>query len=95
MELPQLFGDGLKSDILGKLYGSKVQTLTFLGRKEPEYYAFAEASARAIQEFESPEDVCRQYLYRCQLETDAGQFQAAWEYLVRGDGLPRGASQPR
>lgn len=95
VELPQLFGDGLKSDILGKLYGSKVQTLTFLGRKEPEYYAFArEASARAIQEFESPEDVCRQYLYRCQLETDAGQFQAAWEYLVRGTAYREGPLSP-
>lgn len=85
IELPQLFAEGLKSDVLGKLYGNRVQILTFLARKDPEWYELArETSDRAIQEFEAPDDICRQYLYRCQLETDAGDFQAAWRSLVRG-----------
>ena len=52
-----------------------VQILTFLARKDPEWYELARETSTGVQEFEAPDDICRQYLYRCQLETDAGDFR--------------------
>lgn len=75
-------------DQLAKALGTKTQLLTLLLRNNPKYYAEAiECSNSAIKEFDSKDDICRQYLYRVQLETEYGKYDSALEYLAKAVGL--------
>ncbi len=96
--LPSSFPTNLQSMNLGKLYGSKLQSLTMAARKSPEcYHEARRISQRALQEFSSQEDLKRQHLYRSHLELAAGDFSAAWNHLLNGAGdapnNPRGLAQ--
>ncbi len=73
---------------LAKALGTRVQIKGFLLRQHPEYYPSACAdSDRAIEEFDSENEKRRQYLYRVHLETEAGQYEPAFCWLLRAAGM--------
>jgi len=72
------------SDLLGALYGTRLQAHVFAGRRNPAHYAQARLdSDDAMATFVGSQDLDRQYLYRCHLETDAGELMAALGWLAR------------
>ncbi len=78
-----------KADLLGRIYGTRLQAYIFAGHREEEYFSLArEDSERAIQAFTNPQDIDRQYLYRCHLETDAGKLLEALRFLGRAMHIP-------
>ncbi|WP_066635985.1 hypothetical protein [Desulfolucanica intricata] len=82
--LPQVFGENLRSDFKGKVLGCRLQAYTMLGRSNPDNYHSARADSElAIAEFEKFEDLARQYLYRCQIETDCGNYAGALDWLAK------------
>lgn len=92
-ELLSIYHEDVKYDELGKALGTKVQIYTFLVRLHKEYYLKAvEASQNAIREFVSDSDIDRQYLYRVNLETEAGKYDEALQYLYRANKLEEDAS---
>jgi tetratricopeptide (TPR) repeat protein len=73
-------------DLRGKALGTLVQSETLAYLTEPNSSRLAQARAysdEAIAEFSSAYDRVRQYQYRCQLETVAGNFDEARQYLSR------------
>ncbi|WP_449241540.1 hypothetical protein [Desulfoscipio gibsoniae] len=57
----------------------------FKGRLNPAYYRLARnESDAALEEFTGFNDRSRHYMYRCHIETDAGNFKEALYYLSRG-----------
>ncbi|ACV63724.1 hypothetical protein Dtox_2970 [Desulfofarcimen acetoxidans DSM 771] len=86
--LPQVFGEGFKSDFKGKVLGCRLQAYAFLGRGDPDYYQRARYdSDLAIAEFEKWDDLARHYLYRCYIETDSGNYADALDWLAKSLGL--------
>lgn len=78
----------LRSDVLGRALGTGLQAATMAARREPALYDVArDLSERALQEFESVSDRQRQWGYRAQLETDAGQWASARQYLALSLGV--------
>jgi tetratricopeptide (TPR) repeat protein len=74
-----------KSDLIGKVYGNRLQSYCFLGRTDPKYYQKArEDSDKALEEFELFDDLSRHYLYRCHIESDDGKLENAISYLAMG-----------
>lgn len=90
-EALELTGDGeepIRFVELAKALGTRVQIKGFLLRHHPESYLSAcEDSDRAIDEFHSENEKRRQYLYRVHLETEAGQFDRAFDWLLRAAGM--------
>lgn len=79
----------LRSDVLGRALGTALQAATMAARRDPTLYDLARTlSERALPEFESLQDRKRQWGYRAQLETDAGRWAEAREYLALSIGLP-------
>lgn len=77
---------------LGKALGTRLQIKTFMLRFNKEYYRSAvDDSNEAIENFPSPDDKERQYLYRAQLETEYGDFDKALSFLELAVGLSKGA----
>jgi hypothetical protein len=84
--LPGVFPGRVRSDLHGRALGTWLQSETLAGlcREDPARLDGARAlSERAIDEFPAEADKERQYQYRCQLETAAGDFAAARRYLAR------------
>lgn len=90
-----LYKEDIKYDELGKALGTQVQIETslfrLLGKDYNNYKAAAAHSDEAVHEFISHSDICRQYLYRVQLETEAGQYDRAYKYLCLANGLKENA----
>ena len=74
----------LKSELLGKVYGVKLEAYINLLNDAPELFADAlKTSELAISEFSEKADLNRQYQYRCLLMTTAGKTEAAMECLMK------------
>ena len=83
--LPGVFTEPIKSDIRGKILGNRLQALMFKGRSDYSCYELARRdSDAALVEFENFSDKSRHFIYRCHIETDAGDIQAALKYLAYG-----------
>lgn len=83
--LPGVFPDSIKSDLKGKILGNRLQAYMFKGRLDPASYRLAQRdSDAALDQFTSAHDLSRHYMYRCHIETDAGNFQDALHYLALG-----------
>lgn len=79
-----LMTKGMKSDILGKVAGTRLQARIFLGRDNHLQYEQARIdSETALNEFNERDDQTRQYQYRSQLECDAGESHTSFAWLVR------------
>lgn len=80
-------GTEAKSELLGKVYGVRLEAFLNLISEKPEYFSKAlEASDAAIAEFSLPEDLRRQYQYRCQLMVEARMVEESIESLIRSFG---------
>lgn len=80
---PQVFPARVRSDLRAKALGTWLQTEIYAGASEPKRLATArELSQECIAEFSTPGDKERQYQYRCQLETVAGDFATARKFLA-------------
>ena len=72
------------ADVLGTIYGTRLQAHLFAARRDPSRYERARSdSVAAIKAFLGVQDLERQYLYRCHLETDAGELDVALAWLGR------------
>ena len=92
-ELLSLYREDVKYDELAKALGTQVQIDAFLLRSEKGRYEEAvRRSDEAIAEFVRSEDICRQYNYRVQLETEAECYDRAYEFLCRAYGLEKNAA---
>lgn len=79
-----IFPDEVRSDGRGKALGTRMQAEMLLGLFDPSHFRTArEYSEAAITEFAGASDRNRQYQYRCQLETYAGDHAAAKRFLAR------------
>lgn len=77
-------GKTQQSDLLGKVYGVRLEAYINLLHDHPEYYEAAlETSDLAIAEFSKPFDLHRQYQYRCLLHVTAGKENEALESLLK------------
>jgi hypothetical protein len=82
--LPEVFPEGVRSDLRGMALGTWVQAEMYAGLSDPCRLEQARViSDQAIDEFSDPDDKERQYQYRCQLETYAGQLSTAREFLAK------------
>ena len=84
--LPEVFPDRVRSDLHGRALGTWLQSeiLGGLCRGDSTRFDWArELSEKAIDEFPAEADKERQYQYRSQLETAAGNFGEARRYLAR------------
>lgn len=81
---PELYPKDIHSDLRAKALGTRLQSEMLSGRLAGERLARARGlSDDAVAEFKDEDDKQRQYQYRCQLETLAGEFALAREYLGR------------
>ncbi len=86
--LPQVFNSPVRSDLRGKALGTWLQSEIKRGLVDPSRFAIARGiSEQAIEEFSNVADKQRQYQYRCQLETAAGELKEARKYLSQSLGL--------
>lgn len=80
--------DNLKSDILGKALGTRLQSNTMILRKENDLYELIiEDSIAALKEFSRSGDIQRQYQYRSQVEYEAGNYTQALKYLFKVNNM--------
>lgn len=81
--LPGIAATTIRSELLGKILGTLLQSEIYRGWDSPERLATArDLSDRALQEFTLPEDTNRQRQYRAQLEATAGNFDEACRQLA-------------
>ena len=74
-------------DALAGALAARTQVIAFLLRGKPELYDEGVLnSEEAIAEFVEYRDKKRQYLYRVLLETEAGNYDKAYEYLCKAVG---------
>ena len=72
-----------KSDLLGKVYGIRLEAYTNLLYDHPEYFRQAlDTSNLALEEFTKAFDLHRQYQYRCLMFTTAGKEREALDSLL-------------
>lgn len=77
-------GDSLRSDNWGKAIGTRLQAKIMLIRKDTGLIDSARSdSDGAILHFANEQDKKRQYQYRSQLECEAGEFAASFEWLAK------------
>ena len=82
--LPEVFPQSIRAQLKGKALGTWLQSELYASSLEPNRLHKARGlSALCIEEFTLPEDKAIQYQYRCQLETIAGDFATAREYLAK------------
>jgi tetratricopeptide (TPR) repeat protein len=85
---PEVFPERVCSELRGKALGTWLQSEIYAASYDPKRLVKAkEINEQAIEEFPTSSDKERQYQYRCQLETMAGEFQVAREYLAESLGL--------
>ncbi|MBO6940938.1 MAG: hypothetical protein JJ863_38540 [Deltaproteobacteria bacterium] len=81
--LPTVFPERIGSDQRARALGTALQAEMYRGLLEPEHLSKArELSDAALSEFEAPSDIAQQHQYRAQLETYAGDFDAALAHLA-------------
>lgn len=81
--LGEVYND-IKSDLMGKALGTRLQAKTFLIRDNAKLLSKARVdSDRAIVEFMHVSDITRQYQYRCEVECEGGNYQEAVNYLCK------------
>lgn len=86
--LPGIFPERVHSENAGKALGTWLQSEMYAGLSDAARLDFARTlSERAIAEFFVDDDKKRQYQYRCQLETIAGQLGEARKWLAESLGL--------
>ena len=74
----------IKSDLMGKVLGTKLQSRTFMIRSDPSQLNRArEDSDKAISEFMSSSDIMRQYQYRSMIECEGKNYSSAVNYLCK------------
>lgn len=74
----------IKSDLMGKALGTRLQGRTFMIRKDrEELYKAQKDSDKAIKEFMHSSDIMRQYQYRSMVECEGGNYQKALNYLCK------------
>lgn len=79
---------GMKSDLRGKVLGTRFQARIFRVRFNPQEVQLArEDFDSAVAEFAADPDKKRQYQYRAQLECEAGNFQESLAWLGKSFGL--------
>jgi hypothetical protein len=77
-----IISDDMKSTIKGKVLGTRLQARMFLIRSDRQQLELArQDSDLALDEFTAQSDVYRQYQYRSQIESEAGEPQEALEWL--------------
>ncbi|MDM5326756.1 hypothetical protein [Neobacillus sp. CF12] len=77
-----IISDDMKSTIKGKVLGTRLQARMFLIRSDREQLELARHdSDQALEEFTAQSDVNRQYQYRSQIESEAGEPVSALEWL--------------
>lgn len=77
-----------RSELLGKVYGVRLEAYTNLLREHPEYASQAlEVSDLAIAEFTKPYDISRQHQYRCLLFVTIGEAEKALGSLLKAYNL--------
>ena len=77
--------DDIKSDQLGKMYGTHVQTAVNLFNQGLVSYEYVrKISNLSIKCFSHKNDICRQFQYLAALETSAGNIDTALECLNKG-----------
>ncbi|WP_078427978.1 hypothetical protein [Alkalihalobacterium alkalinitrilicum] len=77
-----LFSEDMKSNLKGKVLGTRLQARSFLIREDREQIVLARKdSDDAIEEFSTQSDLNRQYQYRCQIECEAKEPIEALKWL--------------
>jgi hypothetical protein len=85
--MPGVFPERVRSYDLASAFGTWLQAEMLAGIADPARLARArELNEKAIQEFTSEGDRSRQYQYRSQIETLAGDYSAARGFLARSIG---------
>ena len=85
--LPDVFPATVRSERRGRALGTWLQAECMAGLAQPERLVRARTiSDEALEEFSAPGERARQYQYRCQLETWAGDPERARHYLALGIG---------
>lgn len=73
----------IKSDMLGKAYGTRLQARTFLINKDKSQENKArEDSENAINWFTMESDKSQQLQYRSQIECESGNYKEALDYII-------------
>ncbi|MCK5945522.1 MAG: hypothetical protein KAI24_26265 [Planctomycetes bacterium] len=87
--LPEHFSAGVRSKRRGEALGTALQAEAYRCLAESDSFDSArELSDLALEEFDQSDDRTRQMQYRCQLETMAGEFDTARQWLCRSMGIP-------
>lgn len=77
-----IISDDMKSTIKGKVLGTRLQARLFLIRSDRQQLELSRLdSNEALEEFTAQSDVNRQYQYRSQIESEAGEPVLALEWL--------------
>lgn len=85
---PDVFPEQIRSQLRGEALGTWLQAEIYAAATESNRLNKArELSDICIAEFTTPGDKAIQYQYRCHLETLAGDFKQAKEYLVKSFGI--------
>ena len=85
--------DNFKYGELGKIYGNMTQAYTMKFAHGDDCYAEAlKYSELAMKEFAGKDDIQRQLFYRVKLETFAGKFDLAYDYLLKAYELDEGTT---
>lgn len=88
--LPGVFPERVRSMHRGMALGTKLQSEMFAGLSEPIRLDEARRlNDMAIDEFSSESDRLRQYQYRCQIETFAGNIGSARAWLAKSLGTDK------
>ena len=83
----------MKSDIRGKVLGTRLQARLFLVKNDPNQLSLARKdSDNAISEFAKVADVNRQYQYRCRIEYESGNPTEALGWLFKSHSLEKSDS---
>lgn len=82
------FEKEMRSELKGKILGTKLQASFMAARKDRDFYLKArEDSNQAIKEFTDSHDLRRQFQYRAQIECDSGNFKESYFWLSRSFSL--------
>ena len=85
--LPGIAPDTIRSELLGKILGTWLQSEIYRSWEAPDRIEVARnLSERALAEFSLPTDIKRQQQYRSQLEATAGNYDQARRWLARSLG---------
>lgn len=88
--LPGVFPERVRSIQRGMALGTKLQSEMFAGLSDPTRLDDARLlNEMAIDEFSSENDRQRQYQYRCQIETFAGNLTDARPWLAKSLGIDK------